>query len=662
MTGGGASTGSILFDAVEIDIAGRRLFVDGVQTPLEPKAFAVLSLLASHPGRAFGRDEILDAVWGHRHITPGVLNRVITLIRQALGESANAHQYLHTLHGIGYRFDATIKSPVGADDVSPPSVPASVVSTVTESVAIPAADVGTTDNLANDISSSRRVRASRLFGFLAALLLTVATIAYFFLHHSVPVTANVAPVLVVLPLHPVGNTPGDTVLAEGLSEELITRLAHIEGLQLISRTSAARAQEDKFDLNQLSERLHVTHALEGSLRQSGDQLRIDLRLIEIPGGRTVWAQDFDRNFADVFSIQREIAQAVAQAMTLKLGLANAVTDAGADPQWFRDYLELRRKLWEPKNIAAHPDLVEKLRALVARAPGYARAHGLLARALVQDLRETSVSEADRVDAAREAARALQLDPDQLDAHVALASLAWRATDWPRCMEEYRRILNLDPTDSIVRAIYAARLANLGYGEQALHQVEIGLISDPLNFESNYLRGFLLDILGRHDEAKHWLDATAALSADITPLLVSARMFNAAWRRDFAAAREFALAMPASNPYRDANIAVIDALIDPARWPQAQAMIESSERATGRDNFARLLQPNADSATQIALLEKILALRRSPFGLLLWIPELAALRQHAAFQDFLRRNHIIDYWRSHGWPPQCKPDGDGARCA
>ncbi|QBB71443.1 hypothetical protein ELE36_14355 [Pseudolysobacter antarcticus] len=661
MTGSAAATGSIVFDAVEIDVAGRRLFVDGVETPLEPKAFAVLCLLANHPGRAFGRDEILDAVWGHRHITPGVLNRVITLIRQALGESANAHQYLHTLHGVGYRFDATIKPSLVADDLSLPSVQAIVVSAATNTGVTPPAAVAVTDSVVEHVLSPTRTRATRSLGIFA-LLVVAAIITYFTLRHAVPVATNTAPVLVVLPLHPVGNTPGDAALAEGLSEELITRLAHIEGLHLISRTSAARAQEDKFDLNQLSERLHVTHALEGSLRQSGDQLRIDLRLIEIPGGRTAWAQDFDRKFADVFSIQREIAQAVAQAMTLKLGLANAVTDAGAEPQWFRDYLELRRKLWEPNNMPEHPELVDKLHALVARAPSYARAHGLLARALVQDLRATSVTDAVRAEAASEAARALELDPDQIDAHVALASLAWRATDWPRCMEEYRRILNLDPTDSILRAIYAARLADLGYGEQALHQVEIGLISDPLNFESNYLRGFFLDMLGRHDEARQSLDATAELRADITPLLVSARMFNAVWRHDFAAAREFALSTPASSPYRDANIAVIDALIDPTRWPQAQAKLESSERVTGRDHFARLLQPNADSATQIAMLERISTLHTSPFGFLLWIPEFSALRQHPAFQDFLRRKHIIDYWRSYGWPPQCKPDGDGARCA
>jgi TolB-like protein/DNA-binding winged helix-turn-helix (wHTH) protein len=661
MTGSAAATGSIVFDAVEIDVAGRRLFVDGVETPLEPKAFAVLCLLANHPGRAFGRDEILDVVWGHRHITPGVLNRVITLIRQALGESASAHQYLHTLHGVGYRFDATIKTSLVAGDLSPPSVQAIVVSAATNTGVTPPASVAVIDSVAEHVPLPARTQATLSLGIFA-LLVVAALIAYFTLHHSAPVATNAAPVLVVLPLYPVGNTPGDTVLAEGLSEELITRLAHIEGLQLISRTSAARAQEDKFDLNQLSERLHVTHALEGSLRQSGDQLRIDLRLIEIPGGRTAWAQDFDRKFADVFSIQREIAQAVAQAMTLKLGLANAMTDAGADPQWFRNYLELRRKLWEPNNMPEHPELVDKLHALVARAPSYARAHGLLARALVQDLRATSVTDAVRAEAASEAAHALELDPDQIDAHVALASLAWRATDWPRCMEEYRRILNLDPTDSILRAIYAARLADLGCGEQALHQVEIGLISDPLNFESNYLRGFFLDMLGRHDEARQSLDATAELRADITPLLVSERMFNAVWRHDFAGAREFALSTPANSPYRDANIAVIDALIDPTRWPQAQAKLESSERVMGRDHFARLLQPNADSATQIAVLERISTLHTSPFGFLLWIPEFAALRQHPAFQDFLRRKHIIDHWRSYGWPPQCKPEGDGARCA
>jgi DNA-binding winged helix-turn-helix (wHTH) protein len=98
----------LVFDRVVIDRAARRVLRDGVAQPLEPKAFAVLLLLAEAPGHAFTRDEILDAVWGHRHVTPGVLNRVMTLLRHALGEDAHTPRYIHTLHGVGYRFDLPV--------------------------------------------------------------------------------------------------------------------------------------------------------------------------------------------------------------------------------------------------------------------------------------------------------------------------------------------------------------------------------------------------------------------------------------------------------------------------------------------------------------------------------------------------------------------------
>ena len=95
----------LAFDEIVIDFQGRRLLRAGQVRPLEHKAFEVLALLTDRPGQVFPRDDILDAVWGHRHITPGVLNRVMTLLRQALGEDAHSPRYLRTLHGVGYRFD-----------------------------------------------------------------------------------------------------------------------------------------------------------------------------------------------------------------------------------------------------------------------------------------------------------------------------------------------------------------------------------------------------------------------------------------------------------------------------------------------------------------------------------------------------------------------------
>jgi DNA-binding winged helix-turn-helix (wHTH) protein len=95
----------IAFADVVVDLTGRRVLRGGATLPLEPKAFEVLALLAASPGRAFSRDEILDAVWGHRHVTPGVLNRVVSLLRHALGDDAHHPRFLHTVHGVGYRFD-----------------------------------------------------------------------------------------------------------------------------------------------------------------------------------------------------------------------------------------------------------------------------------------------------------------------------------------------------------------------------------------------------------------------------------------------------------------------------------------------------------------------------------------------------------------------------
>ena len=674
MTKDDTASGWIVFDRVEIDLAGHRLFVAGLETPLEPKAFAVLALLARNPGKAFMRDDILDAVWGHRHVTPGVLNRVMTLLRQALGESAEHSQYLHTLHGVGYRFDAdTLQlesrrvartEPGNNEATRSESEEASQVRAPSASTGAnpgAGAEVTRTAPVASADLTAPRPARSRVRLWLAALGICVLAAAGFLLtrHAPPPVAAVAAPTLVVLPLHPVGSAPDESALADGLSEELITRLARIDGLRLISRTSAALAQSEKLDLNQLAARLHVSHALEGSLRQSGQQLRIDLRLIEIPGGRTLWAQDYDRSLADVFAIQSEIAKSVAATLTLKLGLANSSRES--DPQLFREYLQIRHRLLEFPDAAEYEQLVASLRALAARAPEYARAHGLLARTLLKELRASEVAKADRVEAEREAARALELDPDQIEAHAALATLACSAFDWQRCMNEFQRVLELAPAESILRTNYGRWLAGIGYLDRALGQIEIGAASDPLSYEAGLFRARVLDTMGRHDDARAQFEMTARLPAATPARIAYARWYNAVWRHDLAGARAFVADMSAAEHFKDSYLAATDALDDPALWPQCEALIEASERATGRYNYLRVFAPDPDYAKIIAALEATLKNGSSSYNLLFWNQESTALRRDPAFQDFLRRTHIIDYWRSNGWPAQCHADGERAVC-
>lgn len=669
----GRPSGSIRFDAVEIDVDGHRLRVDGVEVAVERKAFAVLVLLAGQPGRLFSREDILEAVWGHSHVTPGVLNRVITLLRQALGESADAHRYLHTVHGVGYRFDATVQ--VEAAPAESPESSGLAQRAVPDPAAVAAAAPTEMQRgpdiipLATIPSQLPRSRWPRMF--IAGLLLVMAIAVYVWreMRPANPPSTRIEPALVVLPLRPVGDVQDERTLAEGLSEELITRLARIDGLHLISTTSARLAQSESLDLQQLADRLRVTHALEGSLRQAGQQLRIDLRLIELPGGRTVWAQDYDRNLADVFALQREIAQSVATKLALRLGLDEQQRPSG-DPQLFRDYLEARRLLRESQDPSAKPNRADEiLRSIIARDPSDARAHGLLALALTTrdaGFSDTQIGQPRRDtrdfdQAETEAKRALELAPDLVDAHVALANSACHAARWKTCMDLYRRALDLDPTNFTVRSAYAARLGALGYIEEALRESEIGLASEPLSYEANFQRGRLLDTLGRHDEARGMLDAAASLWPQQPWRVTYARWFNAVWRNDHAAASSLAENLPESSLYRASYIAVSEGLLDPTAWPRARALIVESERLSARMNFLHVLLPQVDAAHVIDGFEPMLREAFPSYYLFLWQRDYALLRNDPAFAVLLRRVGIIDYWNANGWPPQCRALGAGLTC-
>ena len=229
------------------------------------------------------------------------------------------------------------------------------------------------------------------------------------------------------------------------------------------------------------------------------------------------------------------------------------------------------------------------------------------------------------------------------------------------MNAFRRVLELTPADSSLRTTYGIWLADLGYLEPALAQLEIATTSDPLSYEANLFRARVLDTLGRHLDAYAAFETAMHLPAGTRKRLAYARWYNAVWRHDYATARECAADMAADEHFRDVYAAATEALIDPARWPQVEPLIAASERTSGRPNFLRLLLPEPDFAKVTSALENVLRTGSSSYHLLIWNPESAALRRDPAFQDFLRRTRIIDYWTTHGWPPQCKPDGDGALC-
>lgn len=624
----------IAFDDIAIDVRGHRLLVGGVAAALEPKAFAVLVLLAREPGRVFTRDEILDAVWGHRHVTPGVLNRAMTLLRQALGESGGDSRYLHTVHGIGYRFERPRRDP-------PPAVPATAP---TEAPAAAASSSTPPDRVAGDVARAR----PWLAGLALVVIAVVATVAIVASRGTVaPAASTPTPTLIVLPLHPVGSDHDESVLADGLSEELITRLSGVEGLRLISRTSAALAQSEKIGFDQLAQRYAITHALEGSLRETNRQLRVDLRLVEVPGGRTLWAHAYDRSADDVLRLESDIAQEVARALALRFGLAADEAALPVDPRLYQEYLEARREA----HVGQAGGGVPRLRAILDKAPDYARAHATLARLLVSNLRIHAITPAELEEGKLHAQRALALDPKLTETQTALAILACRDAQWAKCFDLFEHALALEPNDSDARTSYAYWLSAVGYLDEAIAQAKISWKYDPLNRGDDFVIGRLLDTVGRHDEARPYIDANST---------VWAKWYNAAWRQDFAAAAGLADSMPADG-YRDSYRAITQALIDPSLWPQVAAAIAADETRAGRPNIAALWEPSPDYGRMIPALETMLRDGWPSYYLLLWMPEQASLRADPRFQEMLERNGILAYWNSRGWPSRCHPEGRRAVC-
>lgn len=652
---------NLAFDDVVIDFAGRRLLRGGAEQPLEPKAFAVLSLLARAPGQVFTRDDILDAVWGHRHVTPGVLNRVVTLLRHALGEDAQHPRLLHTLHGTGYRFDLPAQEAI-ATSAPPPerrAQPDHRNPDIDDAGAIPAPD------------NKRRRWPISLF---VLVLLAVAALVWWRNAPPPPVAPPVTkpaptsiPTLVVMPLKAIGNDDAGRQLADGLGEELIGTLAQIGGLRVIARESTVIAAAESTDPTQLTQRLGITHALEGSLQQAGQHLRIRLRLIEAGSGRALWARDFDRDATEVLALQREIAQAVATSLTLKMGLAAEPIAKSGDAEFLRRYLAAQALLRNRDGAidrTVEPAEAE-FRALIRERPDDARAHAGLASALAtRAYRRPHLAAALRAEAMQEAAITLRLDPTLPEPYFLQATEACRANRWEPCLALLEKTTTLAPNFYPARYQQAMALAQLGYLEQAEATVREDVARDPINPGKSFTLGRILDTLGRHEEARVQFGRSDIFAT-------YGRWFNAVWRKDYAEAARIAERDFGNEILRDTEagrlkasyITSSRALVDPSLWPQAEAEMRAFEAKTGLLNFNRVLMPDAsDHAAE--LIRKLDVLRErsySSWDLLLWTKDLAYLRRDPAFQDYLRDNGILDYWKKHGFPEQCRPQGEGAVC-
>jgi TolB-like protein/class 3 adenylate cyclase/Flp pilus assembly protein TadD len=299
-----------------------------------------------------------------------------------------------------------------------------------------------------------------------------------------PVPGGPVERLAVLPLANISPDPKDDYFADGLTEELIAVLSQIPTLRVIARTSIGQYRGAAKPAGQIGRELGVGSLLEGSVRKAGDQLRITLQLVDARTEEPRWAQRFDRRLDDVFAIQEEISQRVAEALRVRLAPAQEErppVHATANTEAYTHYLR-GRYFWNRSSSEWLPKALQEFARAAELDPGYGAAYaGLADTYLLQGRRGDVPPKEAYPKAVENALRALELEPDLAEPHAALGSIRqeyeWR---WRDSEAEFRQALGLNPSYATARAWYALFLGHVGRFDEAVAQAKKAQELDPLS--------------------------------------------------------------------------------------------------------------------------------------------------------------------------------------
>ncbi len=289
--------------------------------------------------------------------------------------------------------------------------------------------------------------------------------------------------LAVLPLQNLSNDPEQEYFSDGMTDELITKLARIGALRVISRTSVMSYKGTKKPLTAVASELGVDAVIEGSVLRSGDKVRITAQLIHGATDRHLWAESYQRDLRDVLSMQSEVARAIAGEIAAKLTPQEQKRLAAArpvDPEAHELYLKGRYEL-NKQTEASLRKAIEDFRKAIEKDPGFAPAYAGLADSY-SFLRSTYAAPKDVMPQAREAARrALELDDTLAEAHLSMGlTLFFYDFDWPGAEKELKRAIELNPNLAEARDAYATFLAGMNRSAEAVAEIERARRLDPLS--------------------------------------------------------------------------------------------------------------------------------------------------------------------------------------
>jgi len=405
----------------------------------------------------------------------------------------------------------------------------------------------------------------------------------------------------VLPFVNVSDDKANEYFSDGISEELLNLLVRIQSLRVPSRTSSFTFKGSAKKLSEIGRELGVEYILEGSIRKSGDRVRVTAKLIKVDTDTHLWSATYTRKLDDIFAVQDEIAQAIVEALQLTLNVADrerlaARSTNNADA--YNEYL-IGRYLWNKRTPTSLLTAVEHMREAVAMDPEFDQAWAALANVYVMIPEYASGTSAGTARAgaieiyiplAREAvAKALAINPNSARALTTSGYYKGHYDfDWEGAKSDYKRAVILEPGYAIAHQWYGEMLNLRGHLDEALSQLQLARESDPLSVVVRHVPGYFLLWAMRLDEAEvHYMDALE-IDPPFRWTIHNLDMLNTL-RGDYAEARRRVRQLAEMEGFDPAaDLARIDALENPALKELALTLLQQRQDL-GDGVFGKALQ-------------------------------------------------------------------------
>lgn len=653
---------SYQFDAFELDPVRRVLLRGGKAIALKPKVFETLLVLVRNSGRVMDKDELMQQVWPDTVVEEVNLAHNISVLRKALGQKSEENRFIITVPGRGYGFVAEVtetqrNAPAPAA-MSEYELTRSrlVVEEETDERNLPVASQMYADGASTRLLPEKqpkgmltRVLERKAFVFAAALISVAIVIGVGLLIYSSrpsqPQPSAQIKSIAVLPFKPLVAESRDESLELGMADTLIARLSNIRDINVRPISAVRKYAGVEQDAVAAGREQKVDAVVDGQIQKSGEKIRVTVRLVRVQDGAPLWASRFDEKLTDIFTVQDSISERVAGVLAVKLTseekerLTKHYTESAEAHQLYLMGRYHLNRLTDDGTLKS----LEYFQQAIERDPNFALAHAGVAESYNALGGFNVLRPKDVYPKARSAAMtALKLDDLLAEAHTALAMVNltydW---DWAGAEREFKRAIELNPSDSDAHYYYSYYLAFMGQFDNAIGEIRKAQELDPVSLVKLTGLGQVLLMARRYDEAIEQCRKALEMDPNLGFahwLLGLAYMDKGSYEPAILALQE-SIPLSGDSPDEPASLAHAYALS--GKRTEARKILEELKQQAKRryispGTIADLYGVLGEKDQAFALFEKAYDERDNMVVLLKVEPMFDNLRSDARFADLLRR--------------------------